>query len=89
MAIPVTGPVESSDWTISQNGFRNTLTLREVRSEVLFSVSCSWWSPWMSGSRSSSWNEMGTRMEWNGDVGGMEWRQGMEWGQSIKTRMCI
>ena len=39
MAIPVIGPVVSSDWMISQNGFRNVIVSIDERLEALFNNS--------------------------------------------------
>jgi len=61
MAMPVIGPVVSSDWMISQNGLRNVMASIDERLGVRLSVSCKVYRPWMSGSCSSSWNGM----EWS------------------------
>ena len=63
MAIPVTGPVVSSDWTISQNGLRNVMACIDARLGVLLRASCRVYRPWISGSWSSSWDGMETRNE--------------------------
>lgn len=72
MAMPVIGPVVSSDWTISQNGLRNVMASIDERLGVRLSVSCKVYRPWMSGSCSSSWN-------------GMEWGDGMKLGPTTSA----
>jgi hypothetical protein len=54
MAIPVTGPVVSSDCTIEQKGVMKVVMSSVAKLEVMFSLSWSRYSPRIRGSWSSS-----------------------------------